>query len=91
MSERKAVIKKADMPDSMQQEAVDIASQVSRLSIAPMFMFGVGICPGSTLCWPGCSAADQIPAQWHGYSAHAATCSNLKGVTVLQHLSRANQ
>ncbi len=35
MSERKAVIKNADMPDSMQQEAVDIASQVSRPSIAP--------------------------------------------------------
>ena len=32
MSERKAVIKNADMPEDMQQEAVDIASQVSTTS-----------------------------------------------------------
>jgi hypothetical protein len=39
MSERKAVIKNADMSEEMQQEAVDIASQVR----GQMFLYHVGI------------------------------------------------
>ncbi len=57
MTDRKAVIKNADMAEDMQQDAVDCATQVSEtlmvhqtviISFCILFVVGRNICPSGT-------------------------------------------
>lgn len=65
MSERKAVIKNADMSEDMQQDAVDCASQalekynIEKASTVPYHSVPMVICHGEANLW--------TPVKWRNY------------------------